>query len=74
MDEAQRWDWIVAMDAGKVLATGTPTELMERTGSKDLEECFIRLLPEEKRRGHTELVIPPLARPPSRRSPSRRTD
>ena len=61
MDEAQRWDWIVAMDAGKVLATGTPTELMTRTSSKDLEECFIRLLPEEKRRGHTELVIPPLA-------------
>jgi ribosome-dependent ATPase len=61
MDEAQRWDWIVAMDAGKVLATGTPTELMTRTSSKDLEECFIRLLPEEKRMGHTELVIPPLA-------------
>ena len=53
MDEAQQWDWIVAMDAGKVLATGTPAELMERTGSQDLEECFIRLLPEEKRRGHT---------------------
>ena len=61
MDEAQRWDWIVAMDAGKVLATGTPTELMTRTSSKDLEECFIRLLPEEKRMGHTVLVIPPLA-------------
>ena len=59
MDEAQQWDWIVAMDAGKVLATGTPAELMARTGSTDLEQCFIRLLPEEKRRGHAELVIPP---------------
>jgi ribosome-dependent ATPase len=59
MDEAQNWDWIVAMDAGKVLATGTPKELMERTGTKDLEKCFIALLPEEKRMGHTELVIPP---------------
>jgi ribosome-dependent ATPase len=59
MDEAQQWDWIVAMDAGKVLATGTPAELMTRTGSTDLEQCFIRLLPEEKRRGHAELVIPP---------------
>ena len=61
MDEAQQWDWIVAMEAGKVLATGTPAELMARTGSHDLEHCFIRLLPEEKRRGHTELVIPPRA-------------
>src|ERR1700758_161167 len=60
MDEAQQWDWIVAMDSGKVLATGTPTELMERTGSKDLEHCFVHLLPEEKRKGHVELVIPPL--------------
>src|SRR5690349_1345283 len=59
MDEAQNWDWIVAMDAGRVLATGTPRELMERTGTTDLEKCFIALLPEEKRQGHTELVIPP---------------
>jgi ribosome-dependent ATPase len=59
MDEAQNWDWIVAMDAGRVLATGSPAELMARTGTKDLERCFIELLPEEKRRGHTELVIPP---------------
>ena len=61
MDEAQRWDWIVAMDAGRVLATGTPAELMKRTGTKDLEQCFIALLPEEKRTGHRELTIPPRA-------------
>jgi len=59
MDEAQQWDWIVAMDAGRVLATGTPAELMQRTGTKDLEKCFIQLLPEEKRTGHVELTIPP---------------
>ena len=59
MDEAQQWDWIIAMDAGKVLATGSPAELMERTGSGDLEHCFVSLLPEEKRMGHVELVIPP---------------
>jgi ribosome-dependent ATPase len=59
MDEAQQWDWIVAMDAGKVLATGTPRELMARTGTQDLEKCFVQLLPEEKRSGHVELTIPP---------------
>src|SRR5688572_30303633 len=59
MDEAEQWDWIVAMDAGKVLATGTPAELMQRTGTSNLEQCFIALLPDEKRMGHTELVIPP---------------
>lgn len=59
MDEAQQWDWIVAMDAGRVLATGTPAELMARTGTTDLEKCFIALLPEEKRTGHVDLAIPP---------------
>ena len=59
MDEAQKWDWIVAMDDGKVLSTGTPKELMERTGTNDLEKCFIKLLPESKTQGHRELVIPP---------------
>lgn len=59
MDEAQKWDWIIAMDAGKVLATGTPAELMKRTNTKDLEQCFIALLPEEKRSGHKEVTIPP---------------
>ena len=59
MDEAAQWDWIVAMDAGRVLATGTPAELMERTGTKDLEKCFVALLPEEKRAGHVDLTIPP---------------
>ncbi len=61
MDEAQRFDWIVSMDAGRVLATGTPAELLERTGSDSLEAAFIRLLPEEKRRGHEPVHIPRLA-------------
>lgn len=59
MDEAQRFDHLVAMDAGRVLATGTPAELLARTDSDSLEQAFIRLLPEAKRSQHHELVIPP---------------
>ncbi|WP_051768294.1 ribosome-associated ATPase/putative transporter RbbA [Sphingobium sp. DC-2] len=58
MEEAARFDWLVAMDAGKVLATGTPDELYERTGKDNLEEAFIALLPEELRRGHEPVTIP----------------
>ena len=36
MDEAQRFDWLVAMDDGQVLATGAPHELLERTGTRNL--------------------------------------
>ncbi|MDY3555063.1 ribosome-associated ATPase/putative transporter RbbA [Gemmata sp. JC717] len=61
MDEAARFDWLVAMDAGRVLATGTPAELLARTATPSLEAAFVALLPEERRRGHREVVIPPRA-------------
>lgn len=61
MDEAQRFDWLIAMDEGRVLATGTPAELEQRTGADSLEAAFIALLPEEKRRGHKPVEIVPLA-------------
>lgn len=59
MEEAERFDWLVAMDAGQVLATGSGQELRESTGSATLEEAFIALLPEEKRNAHQKVVIPP---------------
>jgi ribosome-dependent ATPase len=59
MDEAEGFDWLIAMDAGKVLATGSPHDLKTRTGTSTLEQAFIALLPEDKRRGHRTLVVPP---------------
>lgn len=59
MDEAEGFDWLVAMDEGRVLATGTPAEMLERTGSDNLEKAFIALLPEAKRTLHHEVIIPP---------------
>jgi ribosome-dependent ATPase len=58
MDEAAGFDWLVAMDDGRVLATGTPPELLGCTGTASLEEAFIALLPEGKRRGHRKVEIP----------------
>ena len=61
MEEAERFDWLVAMDAGRVLATGTPQELHARTHTQTLEQAFIALLPEEKKRGHRAVVVPPFS-------------
>jgi ribosome-dependent ATPase len=58
MEEAERFDWLVAMDEGRVLATGSPAEVRQHTGTDSLEAAFVALLPEEKRRGHKTLVIP----------------
>ena len=60
MDEAQRFDWLIAMDEGAVLATGTPAEILEHTGKASLEAAFIALLPEEKTAGYKPVEIPPL--------------
>ncbi len=62
MEEAARFGWLMAMDAGRVLATGAPAELLQRTGTSTLDDAFIALLPEAKRSGHHAVVIPP--RPP----------
>jgi ribosome-dependent ATPase len=60
MEEAERFDWLAAMNGGRVLATGSPAELRDRTGAKTIEEAFIALLPEELRNGSRALQIPPL--------------
>ena len=62
MEEAEGYDWLVAVDAGRVLATGTPDALRAAGGADTLEEAFIALLPEARRRDHRRLEIPPIAR------------
>ncbi|MGS0724286.1 ATP-binding cassette domain-containing protein, partial [Shewanella sp. 30m-9] len=59
MDEAEDFDWLVAIDAGHILDTGTPAELKAKTNTSNLEKTFVRLLPEGKRGSGKELVIPP---------------
>ncbi len=60
MDEARRFDWLVAMDEGRILATGAPAGLLASTGQKTLESAFIHLLPPSRREGYAPVEIPPL--------------
>lgn len=59
MEEAERFDWLVAMNAGEVLATGSAEELKAQTHSQTLEQAFIALLPEAQRKAHKEVIIAP---------------
>ena len=52
MDEAADFDWLIAMNEGRVIGTGKPDELMARTGTEDLEAAYVALLPG----GHSERV------------------
>lgn len=59
MEEAARFDWLAVMESGRILATGAPEDLLGRTKTTTLEEAFIALLPEQRRREHQPVVIPP---------------
>jgi ribosome-dependent ATPase len=59
MDEASRFDWLAAMDDGKVIAHGAPKEILERANKSTLDDAFIALLPPEKRGQHQEVIVRP---------------
>jgi ribosome-dependent ATPase len=59
MDEAERFDWLMAMDDGKIIATGTLKELLTKTGEPNLDEAFIAMMPEAKRALHQKVVVRP---------------
>lgn len=58
MEEAERFDLLVAMNEGEILATGTPSTLMQTTDTQSIEAAFIALLPEQKKQHHSSIVIP----------------
>jgi len=58
-EEALHFDWLFAMDEGRILASGRPRDLQERTGATSLEAAFIALLPEEKRALHQPVKVIP---------------
>jgi ribosome-dependent ATPase len=57
MEEAARFDWLAAMNEGRVLAAGAPGDLLARAGARTLEEAFIGLLPQAQREAYRPVVI-----------------
>ena len=59
MDEASRFDWLAGMDDGKIIAQGTPKEILAKAQKTNLDDAFIALLPPEKRGLHQEVIVRP---------------
>ena len=59
MDEAQQFNHLIALNAGKVLATGSPQDLLARTQTSNLESAFIALLPSEIKHHHHSVGVQP---------------
>ncbi len=60
MEEAERFDWLAAMDDGKILTRGAPGQIMASARKDTLDAAFIALLPPEKRAAHKTVSVPPL--------------
>jgi len=59
MEEAERFDRLIMMDDGRILADGPADELKKNIGCRTVEEAYIATLPAEKRRGHQTFSLPP---------------
>ncbi|WP_286746480.1 ribosome-associated ATPase/putative transporter RbbA [Aquabacterium sp. UBA2148] len=59
MEEAERFEHLVAMDAGQVLVFDRTENVLARTPQHTLEAAYIELLPEDARGSSEPLVIPP---------------
>jgi ribosome-dependent ATPase len=63
MEEAERFENLVAMDTASILISDSMRSAMARTGAKSLEEAYVSLLPPEKRSGGGHFEIPPFVDP-----------
>lgn len=61
MDEAERFDYLVAMNNGAVLATGSAADIKRDVGAESLEDAFVKLSPAADGYERQPLTIP--ARP-----------
>lgn len=52
MEEADRFDWLVLLHAGRVLAAGSRAELTTRSSTARVEDAYVALLPDEQRGGY----------------------
>ena len=58
MEEAERFEHLLAMDAGRLLISDSLHNVMARTGTKNLEDAYVSLLPANERPAAEKLVIP----------------
>jgi ribosome-dependent ATPase len=60
MEEAERFDWLIGMNDGKILAMGLPSDIKERTRTRSVEDAFVALLPQRSLPSTSNQFGPPL--------------
>ena len=65
IDEAEGFDYVVAMDDGHLLAAAPTAQLLADSGCNTLEAAYIQLLPEHKRGNAEGLALTPFVADPA---------
>ena len=63
MEEAERFEHLVAMDAGRILISDSTRNVLARTAAPNLEAAYIALLPQDRRPPAAAFSIPPYRNP-----------
>lgn len=64
IEEAENFEYVLAMDDGTLIAAQPTQQLIASTQSKNLEQAYIKLLPPEKRGMEDGFPIPPFVSSP----------
>ena len=64
IEEAQRFERLLAMDAGRLLENKPTADVLEDYGTDVLEEAYVKMLPPEKQQGSGGLDITPFVPDP----------
>ena len=59
MEEAEGFDWLAALHGGRLIASGTPAEVMAQAGRTTLEQAFSALMPSTAGGDNAPLIVPP---------------
>ncbi|WP_439287149.1 ribosome-associated ATPase/putative transporter RbbA [Lonepinella sp. BR2357] len=65
IDEAQGFEYLIAMDDGKILENDKTNAVLERYNTDSLEVAYVKMLPEDKRGSENGLVLPPFESDPN---------
>ena len=65
IEEAQRFERLLAMDAGRLLENKPTTDVLADYGTDVLEEAYVKMLPPEKQQGSGGLDITPFVPDPA---------
>ncbi|MDH2999451.1 multidrug ABC transporter ATP-binding protein [Chelonobacter oris] len=64
IDEAEQFDYLLAMDDGKLLVNKPTADVLQQTDSQTLEQAYIKLLPQDKQTDWDDSRIPPFEAEP----------